>query len=156
MNTIIFIATIAIGQVYLPKELDKHNYFLGELAVGKTMRVYSDALVVDPMGRAWLRGDFVASYSDSPFKRELEVTRSKYGFIVRVIPIYDGRIYRYPQYDRTRIPRYSDIPVTSLTVVPKPQPERSLFSEWDNNFSHGRSSSGPRRVTIGGSYSSGY
>ena len=130
------IAVLLIGQVSLPPEFDRTSQYLSNLNRGQTVRVYSNAMIVDPNGKCWIRGDWVAETATDKYMRhkELEITRSKNGYIVRVLPLWSERdhYYRYPEWQRSvHYPTANDIPVIAFVVVPKPKPRRSYFSELD-------------------------
>ena len=127
MTTIIF-TMLLLGQVQVPTQLRGGLVRLDEIPEGGRVRVYSQALVMDTQGRAWLRRDYVTEISPTKWDRnkELEIINNKLGWIVRVHPTWqtvDGyKIPYYPKWKQSVVSEYTHFPVKGLVVVPPPRP----------------------------------
>lgn len=129
-----------MAQIQLPPELDKTSKYTYQIPRGQTVRVYGNALAVDSSGKCWIKGDWVVETSHSRFDghKELEITRSKNGYIVKILPLWGEDLghYTYPEWRREEftVPKSIDVPVIAIIVVPKPHPRRSYYSELDAHY----------------------
>jgi len=129
MNATIFVLCMlpTVNPAPVPTQLQGGFVRLSELPEGGRVRVYSQALVMDTQGRAWLRKDYVASVSRTKWDRnkELEVINNKLGWIVRVHPTYrtiDGyKIPAYPKWEKEVVSHYTHYPVKAINVVQPPR-----------------------------------
>lgn len=140
------IILMLIGQIPLPPEFDKTSKYLYDIPRGQSVRVNSNALIIDPNGKCWIRGDWIAETASNKFTKykELEIIRSKNGYIVKVLPLWEGSSYRYPEWERgIRFPKSIDIPVIALIVIPRPKSRMSYFSELDAYYRSGIMSTPP-------------
>lgn len=110
--------TTAFAQAKLPNSIDATIYRIGNLEIGQRVQVFADAMVVDDNGKCWLNPKaFSLPRTD---KGDLEITRNKLGYIVRVNYKYvqTDKGYSVPRnstYKRGYAPPYY-IPVKSVVV----------------------------------------
>lgn len=107
-------------QVKIPTEIETRIVRIKDMSVGEKVQTLPEALLVDENGNCWLDPNFVAY--PLRIKSELEVTKTKLGYVVRVNYIYkklDGyAIPKYSKWERGIVP-INSIPVKSL-VISKP------------------------------------
>lgn len=94
---------------------------IGEMEIGERFQTYSQALKVDDSGNTWLDPNYVVWTMRK--KGDLEVIRTKLGYIVRVNYNYKPTergysITSWPKWERSYVPS-SYIPIKAL-VVDKP------------------------------------
>jgi len=105
----------------ISSEIEKRTVRLGEMEDGERVQVFPEAMVVDDSGQCWLNPNYLAF--PMKYKAELEITKNKLGYIVRVNYKYDKsyRGYAVPywhKWERGYVPR-GYIPVKAL-VIDKP------------------------------------
>jgi len=128
-STLIFLCLL--GQAEMPDQLKNIHLTIAELPVGKTIRAYKEAMIVDSNGKAWLNGKYVVTYNDPAGRyMELQILHGKSGYFVRIIPLQETKIslsgpnllyFSYPSWKRAEKPGKHYIAVQAVTTEPLPK-----------------------------------
>ncbi len=109
----------------ISKDLERRFVRLGNIEIGEKVTASADAMLVDDSGSCWLNPKYIVGQEKN---NDLEITRNKLGYIVRVNFHYHQTISGYkvpysPKWERKYVPK-NFIPVKSL-IVEKPYGEES-------------------------------
>ena len=128
-STLIFLCLL--GQAEIPDQLKNTHLIIADLSVGKTIRAYKEAMIVDSNGKAWLDGKYVVTYNDPAGRyMELQILHGKSGYFVRIIPLQETKIslsgpnllyFSYPSWKRAEKPGRHHIAVQAVTTEPLPK-----------------------------------
>lgn len=109
----------------ISKDLERRLVRLGKIEIGEKVIASADAMLVDDNGNCWLNPKYIVGQEKN---NDLEITRNKLGYIVRVNFHYHQTVSGYkvpytPKWERKYVPP-NYIPVKSL-IVESPHSEES-------------------------------
>lgn len=127
----------------IPTEVENRTVRIGEMEIGEKVKTFPEAMVVDDNGQCWLNPRHVAFPLKS--KGDLEITRNKLGYIVRINYKYSQingySVPRWPKWERGYVPSVY-IPVKSVVIdksnyrrlSPSQEVTKTLKSPYDPRY----------------------